>query len=228
MTAGPGDAASELHLPEHGERPAQRTAHCIVERIVLTGFMGAGKTTVGRRLATTLGWEFLDTDDLVRTTHHASPAEIFATRGEAFFRRAEIEALATALERSACVIGLGGGLLETPDALTSILGSRGTLLVFLEAPLETLLARCQADTMGPARPVLEQRSGLAERYARRLPSYQRAHLTVATEGLTAESVVLRILAALSNLTALNKPGSPEQLDSPEQPGSSARENAQPR
>jgi shikimate kinase len=198
MTAGPGDAASELHLPGHGERS--------VERIVLTGFMGAGKTTVGRLLASKLGWEFLDTDDLVRTSHHASPAQIFATRGEAFFRQAELQALATALERSASVIGLGGGLLETADALASILGSPGTLLVFLEAPFETLLARCQADTIAPARPLLElnseeQRSGLAERYARRLPRYQSAHLTIATEGLTPESVVLRIQATVSNLAA---------------------------
>jgi shikimate kinase len=212
MTAGPGDAASELQLPGHGECSVDRRS---IERIVLTGFMGAGKTTVGRLLATTLGWEFLDTDDLVRATHHASAAQIFASQGEAFFRQAEMQALAVALERSASVIGLGGGLLDTPDALASILGSPRTLLIFLEAPFEILLARCHADTIGPARPLLysnseEHRSGLAERYARRLPRYQSAHLTLATEGLTPEAVVLRIQAALTN------------------PAAAPRENAQPR
>jgi shikimate kinase len=212
MTGGPGDAASELHLPRHGER-SRSERH--IERIVLTGFMGAGKTTVGRLLASVLGWEFVDTDDLVRITHHASAAQIFATHGEAFFRGAEMHALATALARSSSVIGLGGGLLDTPEALASILGSPRTLLVFLEAPFEILLARCQADTMGPARPLLhlnseEQRSGLAERYARRLPRYQTAHLIVATEGLTPESVVLRIQAAVA--TRQQRPGRTHSQD----------------
>ncbi|MGI8771629.1 MAG: shikimate kinase [Acidobacteriaceae bacterium] len=163
-----------------------------IERIILTGFMGAGKSTVGRTLAEALRWQFLDTDDLVREAHHASPAEIFARHGEPFFRQAELVALTGALQQSACVVGLGGGLLETESALPQILETPATLLVFLEAPPPTLFARCCVPAAGMARPLLGQLSEFAERYAQRLPRYRNAHLTVATNRLTPHDVARRI------------------------------------
>jgi shikimate kinase len=139
-----------------------------------------------------LEWRFLDTDELVREAHQASPAEIFAEQGEPFFRRAELEALTEALQQSACVVGLGGGGLETESALAQILNTPATLLVFLEAPTETLFARCCAAAEGPVRPLLGDPHEFALRYAQRLPRYQKAHLTVATDTLTPHAVVRRI------------------------------------
>ncbi len=163
-----------------------------IERIVLTGFMGAGKSTVGRLLAGALAWRFLDTDDLVRDSWHASPAEVFAQHGEPFFRQAELAALREALRHSACVVGLGGGGLETEPALAHILNTPATLLVFLEAPPATLFARCCAPAGAPVRPLLGQLSEFAQRYAQRLPRYQNAHLIVATKRLTPQAVARRI------------------------------------
>lgn len=179
-------SGSSCDSPSKVQRPQP------IERIVLTGFMGAGKSTVGRALAAVLEWRFLDTDELVHEIHQASPAEIFAEQGEPFFRQAELEALKLALQQSACIVGLGGGGLETESALTQILSTPATLLVFLEAPTETLFARCCAAAEGPARPLLGESHEFARRYAQRLPRYQKAHLTVATDTLTPQAVVRRI------------------------------------
>jgi shikimate kinase len=185
VSAG-GASSSPSDFPSNVQRPHP------IERVVLTGFMGAGKSTVGRALAAVLEWRFLDTDELVREACQASPAEIFAQQGEPLFRQAELEALTLALKQPACVVGLGGGGLETESALAQILATPATLLVFLEAPTGTLFARCCAAAEGPVRPLLGDPNEFAQRYAQRLPRYQRAHVTVATDTLTPHAVVRRI------------------------------------
>lgn len=185
VSAG-GASALQSGLKSNVHRPRP------IQRVVLTGFMGAGKSTVGRALAAVLEWRFLDTDELVREAYQASPAEIFAQHGEPFFRQAELEALTDTLKQSACVVGLGGGVLETESALAQILDTPATLLVFLEAPTGTLFARCCAAAEGPVRPLLGDPQEFAERYAQRLPRYKRAHVTVATDTLTPHAVVRRI------------------------------------
>jgi shikimate kinase len=185
VSAG-GASSSRSDFTSNVQRPQP------IERVVLTGFMGAGKSTVGRALAAVLEWRFLDTDELVREACQASPAEIFAEQGEPFFRRAELEALTLALKQPACVVGLGGGGLETESALAQILETPATLLVFLEAPTGTLFARCCAAAEDPVRPLLGDPNEFARRYAQRLPRYQRAHVTVATDRLTPHAVVRRI------------------------------------
>jgi shikimate kinase len=123
-------------------------------RIVLTGFMGAGKSTVGRILAARLRWPFLDIDSLITTEHGRTVAQIFADHGEEHFRRLEAEATARVLdpahEYNQAVIALGGGAIET-EAIRELLFSSdpsrpasvpATVTIFLSAPLPDLLARC--------------------------------------------------------------------------------------
>jgi shikimate kinase len=184
-------------------------------RIVLTGFMGAGKSTVGRLLASRLGWPFRDIDDVLTAEHRLTVAEIFARHGEEHFRALEAEVIARTLEEDSVVIALGGGAIETP-AVRSVLftnaadAAQKTLTIYLEAPLPELLARCSKprdesrDEHGhesgaePSneRPLLAAPESLASRLARRLPHYERAHLTVRTSGSTPEAVVAKILAQL--------------------------------
>src|ERR1700709_2552659 len=80
-----------------------------LRRLVLTGFMGAGKSTVGRLLAARLGWEFLDLDAHLESRTGFTIPDLFSTHGEAHFRRLESTALASALGRSNIVLALGGG-----------------------------------------------------------------------------------------------------------------------
>ena len=84
-----------------------------VERIVLTGFMGSGKSTVGRRLAQRLGWRFVDLDSLIEQRDGRAVSRIFADSGEPAFRAMETDALTSSLRESRLVVALGGGALET-------------------------------------------------------------------------------------------------------------------
>ena len=162
-----------------------------VRRIVLTGFMGAGKTTVGRQLAAELGWEFLDLDTLIEQRTGKTVPAIFAEDGEAAFRRIESITLAIALGRKNVVLALGGG---TPELITNRLlleQTPGTLTVYLHAPLDVLTARCLLQEGGAERPVLTNPEEAARRFANRLPHYKRlAGVTVDTTSSNAEETVV--------------------------------------
>jgi shikimate kinase len=180
--------------PPHSERALPRPS-----RIVLTGFMGAGKSTVGRLLARRLGWPFRDIDAVLTAEHRLTVAEIFARHGEDHFRALEAEAIVRTLQEDGVVIALGGGAIETPAVRSIVFADAAdprqqTLTIYLEAPLPELLARCSKP--GGERPLLAATESLEARLARRLPHYQRAHLTVRTSGSTPEAVVDSILARL--------------------------------
>ena len=177
--------------------PAQPT------RIVLTGFMGAGKTTVGALLAEKLGWQFVDSDRVVEAEAGMTIAEIFGSRGEAAFREMEAGAIREAARGERMVIAVGGGALESAATRDFLANLAGCAVVFLEAPLETMIARCAAHMDGPVRPVLADRDRLAERWSRRLPWYREAHLTVDTGGLAPEGVTECILRKINPGAANN-------------------------
>jgi shikimate kinase len=168
-----------------------------VTRIVLTGFMGAGKTTVGRRLADDLGWTFLDLDTLIEQRTGLTVPQIFSEQGEAAFRRLESVALSVALGRKNIVLALGGG---TPERLTNRLlleQTPGTLTIYLHAPLEILTARCLAQVGGTERPVLAHPDEVALRFASRHPHYQRlAHITMDTAAASAEETAVQLHKSL--------------------------------
>lgn len=156
-------------------------------RIVLTGFMGSGKSTVGPLLAARLGWRFVDVDEVIEAEAGARISELFSRHGEAAFRERERETIARLAEGEQMVIALGGGAIETEQVRALLLGGTGTVLVHLEVELETTLARC-AGTEG-LRPILADRANLKGRFDRRLPLYRQAHLSIKVDGLTPEEVV---------------------------------------
>jgi shikimate kinase len=171
-----------------------------LERIVLTGFMGAGKTSVGRLLAEQLGWEFLDLDTHLEARAGASIANLFATHGEPHFRRLESSALANALGRRSTVLALGGG---TPEQLTNRLlleQTPATAVVFLDAPFETLFDRCMLQSFASPehiRPVLASPAEAEARFHTRLPLYRRlARHTITTANPTPAEAAEQVLAAL--------------------------------
>jgi shikimate kinase len=163
-----------------------------VQRIVLTGFMGSGKSTVGPLVAARLGWRFIDVDPAIEAEAGMTIAEIFRRAGEAAFRRREQETIARMAAEEKLVLALGGGAIEDERTRELLLAGAGTRLVHLEVELATTLARCGAD---PARPVLADRAHLEARYLRRLPLYRLAHATVRVDRLTPTEAAEAVVAA---------------------------------
>ena len=121
-----------------------------VTNIILTGFMGSGKTTVGKLLARRLNYDFVDTDALIEAQAQRPIPQIFAELGEAAFRRMEAEAARTLAHRQGVVISTGGRLMLNPEN-AAVLGQNGRIFCLTATPDE-ILRRVQKD--GHARPLL--------------------------------------------------------------------------
>ena len=165
-------------------------------RIVLIGFMGAGKSTAGPILAERLGWRFIDADIYLQNRKGSTIADLFSNHGETAFRRMEAEVFSELHGERDLVLALGGGAIESESTRSLLEQSSDTCVVFLNAPLDVLIDRCEKQPDAAIRPVLRQRDALGQRFHSRLPHYQRAHITVDTEGLYPNEVVDRILHQL--------------------------------
>jgi shikimate kinase len=158
-----------------------------IRRVVLVGFMASGKTEVGRILAERLGWAHVDLDRLIEERAGRRVAQIFASDGEAAFRRLEARATAEVAARERLVISPGGGWITNPELLDAL--GPGTLSVWLRVSPEEAVRR--AASAPGERPLLAGADPLAA--ARRLLEarhrhYSRAALSVDTEGVTAARV----------------------------------------
>ena len=157
----------------------------------LTGFMGSGKSTVGRLVADALGCPFLDLDALIEKKAGCSIPKIFSEEGEAGFRALEARLLADTVKRYAsatAVLSLGGGALGNPASERLI--REKTLCIYLQASPETLRERLAGS--GAARPLLAGNwEALLER---RLPTYEKtAHVILDTDGLSPEQIADEII-----------------------------------
>ena len=159
--------------------------------ITLTGYMGSGKTTVGKVLADFLGCPFMDLDDLVVKKAGKSIPDIFAQDGEPAFRELEAQVLRKTVAKyaeSTAVLALGGGAVLAP-ASAALLHEK-TVCIYLRATRETLLARLEGETAG--RPLADK--DLAERLAAREPIYEKtAHVIIDTDGLSPDEVADEII-----------------------------------
>jgi shikimate kinase len=163
-------------------------------RIVLTGFMGSGKTTLGPLLAARLGWNFIDADDVIVAEAGVTIAELFARHGEAAFRERERATIARLAPGDSLVLALGGGAIEHQSTRDLLLTAPDTLLVHLEVELVTTLKRCKGTEQ--LRPILADQANLESRYQRRLPLYRTAHVSIAVDALTPKEAVEAILRAI--------------------------------
>jgi len=143
--------------------------------LYLTGFMGAGKSTVGRALAERLGWLFVDLDDSIEAQQGMAIAEIFASRGEMWFRRLESAALRSLDDSTAAVVATGGGVLSVPEN-REWMRAHG-LAVWLDVSFELVMARLES-TDQERRPLFESESQARELFAKRQSQYGDSDLRI--------------------------------------------------
>ena len=164
--------------------------------LVLTGFMGTGKTAVGRTAASLLQWEFVDTDAVIEDRHGPIP-EIFARDGESAFRAHEAGLAAELAERRELVISTGGGML-LDAAVADRLGATGRIFCLTASPA-TILDRVRADGIS-GRPLLDgpdPELRIAELLEARAEHYGRFE-AVATEGRSIGEIVADVLDRFRN------------------------------
>ena len=169
--------------------------------VFLVGFMGAGKSSVGRALGQRLNWVFEDLDDRIATREGRSVAEIFRDSGESEFRRAEHAALQQVLRElragGARIVALGGGTFVQKEN-AALLKASGLPTIFLDAPIEELWQRCctQASELGTERPLLGSLEQFRKLYETRRRHYSKASLQIQTGNRAVETIVSEIAATL--------------------------------
>ena len=167
------------------------------DSIVLIGFMGAGKSSVGRTLARMSGLPRFDTDEMVAARFGLTISEIFESQGEEAFRRAEAEALRELAGKRGAIITTGGGILLRPEN-ADLVRQLGTV-VHLEADEETLFRRINRRTTRPLLRTENPRATLTELLQLRMPLYQAAaDIEVDTSHLTHDQVAKKILNYIEN------------------------------
>ncbi|MBO0886965.1 MAG: hypothetical protein J2O39_06875 [Acidimicrobiales bacterium] len=176
--------------PDDLQLPVELTGRSLV----LTGFMGVGKSSVGRILATRLGRQFFDSDNLVRQELGAGPETLFPAGREADFRRGEAVVVARMVRSGRHVLALGGGALLDPGTRELLL--RDAFLVHLEVPWAELQPVLSA--LRPGRPLLAGRTDaeIHRLYLDRLAVYRTAHLSVVIGRNTPERAAEEVLEAL--------------------------------
>jgi shikimate kinase len=163
--------------------------------IVLVGMMGAGKTTVGRRLAARLGRHFLDSDEEVEKAANMTIPEIFAAHGEADFRAGEARVIARLLREEGIVLGTGGGAFINPE--TRALIKSASVSVWIKADLDLLFQRVSRRSNRPLLKTANPRETLRQLIEARYPVYAEADVTVTTRDVPQDQVADDIVAALT-------------------------------
>jgi shikimate kinase len=177
--------------------------HCADKSIALIGMMGAGKSTVGRRLAKRLGLPFVDADEEIEAAAGLSIAEIFERYGEAHFRDGERRVLARLIEGPPCVIAAGGGAFMDPGTRALML-ARCTA-IWLDVEVEILAERVGRRDHRPLLKGQDPLIRLRDLAAVRNPIYAEAHIAISSGGLAHDKTVERIIEALASDPPANSP-----------------------
>jgi shikimate kinase len=166
----------------------------VTDKIYLVGFMGSGKSTVARALASKLRWQAEDIDDLIEKRERRTIAEIFAKQGEPYFRSVERDMLKLVQPIRHVIVATGGGTFADPEnrALINIDG----VSVWIDLPLADLLHRIPLDGR---RPLAASRADLERLYETRADTYRLAHLRVNAARCSVTVLVDRVLEALNQL-----------------------------
>ena len=158
------------------------------EKIYLVGFMAAGKTTLARALASRLGWDARDIDEMIEQRERATVAEIFARHGETYFRALERAILFEQLGRAQLVVATGGGTFADVQNRAAI--NRDGASVWLDVPIQRLIDRIPSDGR---RPLAADRAGFERLYHLRRTAYEQAHIRLDAGRASVDALVEQLV-----------------------------------
>ena len=167
------------------------------DKVYLVGFMGAGKTSVARALAKRLGWEMLDVDVQIEQREHQTVSEIFAKRGEPYFRTLERAVLGDQIGQRHLVVATGGGTFADAENRAAI--NLDGVSVWIDLPLADLIPRIPLDGR---RPLASDRAQLERLYAARVEAYRSALLRVGASHMSTSRIVDYVLEAIHHLPSV--------------------------
>ena len=182
------------HSPNSDETPAESHAGSTPRCIVLVGLMGAGKSCIGKRLAETIGWNFVDADSEIEKAAGCSISDIFERHGEAAFRDGERRVIQRLLQQGPSVIATGGGAFMNPETRDAIRANG--VSVWLRADLEVLLRRTGRRDHRPLLKKGNPRETLSRLMAERYPVYAEADVVVESVERPAEETTQQVVQAL--------------------------------
>jgi shikimate kinase len=205
--SGDGDRADAAMLEVNAPaKPEAAIVSALGRRsIVLVGMMGAGKSSVGRRLATRLGLTFVDADTEIEAAAGMSIADIFAAHGEAYFRSGEARVIARLLEGGPQVMATGGGAIMNADT-RALVRAKG-VSIWLDADYEVLLRRVKRRTDRPMLKTVDPAETLRRLLEERKSVYAQADLTIRSRDAPHETIVSEAIAALAGHFGIGKQSS---------------------
>ena len=159
--------------------------------LYLVGFMGTGKTTVGRMVAQRMGFALLDSDHEIERLRGKPVARIFAEEGEAVFRSLERDFIERGHPPARTVVACGGGLVTSPGLL-ELMQKKG-VVICLQASIETILKRTAGNSNRPLLNVEDPEARLRELYAQREPVYRRSGTLILTDARPLEDIVNHVM-----------------------------------
>jgi shikimate kinase len=196
-TPGDGDHADAAMLEVNAPSKPEAAIIAALGRrsIVLIGMMGAGKSSVGRRLAARLGLAFVDADSEIEAAAGMSIADIFSAHGEAYFRSGEARVIARLLEGGPQVMATGGGAIMNPDTRAAIRAK--AVSVWLNADYDVLLRRVKRRTDRPMLKTADPAETLRHLLVERNPVYAQADVSLHSRDAPHEAIVNEAIAALA-------------------------------
>jgi shikimate kinase len=165
--------------------------------VILCGFMATGKSSVGKRLAEILGFEFVDLDAAIEAEEGAAIPRIFAEHGEPAFRELESRMVKRMMTQTGLVISTGGGTVVNPHNMANL--KNCGVVVALTADIPTILRRAGSGDDRPLLQVEHREERIRELLLKRAPFYAQANMTIDTTSITIEQAARKILTALENI-----------------------------
>ena len=203
---------SETAAPAHASTPQEAAITAALGRrsIVLVGMMGAGKSTIGRRLGARLRLPFLDADIEIEAAASMSIPEIFETRGEPYFRDGEARVIARLLDSGPAVIATGGGAFMREETRNRIRDK--AVSIWLKADVDTIMKRVKRRADRPLLQTEDPAATVSRLLEAREPVYQSADVTIASRDVPHDRIVDECIDALRARLCAGAPAAQQTTD----------------